>query len=112
MSRVAFEEDAAERIAELEQDNTELRERCSILDKALITSTKNNIERQKLIDELKNPVSAMSKALVLNTSEDDEKIDRAKVIIQNLLDAFFAVEGDQARELEAVKEARKFLKEE
>lgn len=73
------------------------------------TYTKNNIERQNLIDELKDQVSAMSKASVLNTSEDD--MMKAKVIIQNLLDSFFAVEGDRARELEAVKEARKFLKE-
>lgn len=108
--RAVFAEDAAERIAKLEQDNTELRERCSIFDKALITSTKNNIERQELIDGLKDQVSAMSKASVLNTSEAD--MMKAKVIIQNLLDSFFAVEGDQARELEAVKEARKFLKEE
>ena len=51
----------------------------------------------------------MSKTSVLNTSEDDMK--KAKVIIENLLDSLFAIEGDQARELEAVKEARKFLKE-
>lgn len=42
-----------ERIAELEKDNAELKGQCSILDKSLITSTKNNIERQKIIDELK-----------------------------------------------------------
>ena len=42
-----------ERIEELEKENAELKERCNILDKSLVTSTKNNIKRQKIIDELK-----------------------------------------------------------
>ena len=43
--------------AKLEKENAELKERCSILDKSLITSTKNNIERQKIIDEIKEQLT-------------------------------------------------------
>ena len=42
-----------EKVNELEKENAELKEQCSILDKSLVTSTKNNIERQKIIDEIK-----------------------------------------------------------
>jgi hypothetical protein len=46
-----------EQIAELEKENAELKERCSILNKSLVTSTKNNIERQEIIDELKKQLT-------------------------------------------------------
>ena len=71
----------------------------------------------KAIDEkycLKHNVPFITedkKKVYLRLASDSDALDKAKVIIQNLLDSFFAVEGDQARELEAVKEARKFLKE-
>ena len=35
----------------------ELEGQCSILDKSLVTSTKNNIERQEIIDELKKQLT-------------------------------------------------------
>ncbi|MBO6130938.1 MAG: hypothetical protein J6P28_03120 [Treponema sp.] len=44
-------------VEKLEKENAELKERCSILDRSLVTSTKNNIERQKIIDEIKEQLT-------------------------------------------------------
>ena len=80
------------RIAELEKENAELKEQCSILDKSLVTSTKNNIERQKIIDEIK------------------EQFTRAKEIIEELYNIIPASMSDYAKE--PMEHARKFMTEE
>lgn len=39
-----------------------------------------------------------------------EQLTKAKEIIENLLDDLIAIDGEETGELEAVKEAREFLK--
>lgn len=80
-------------IEKLEKENAELKERCSILDKSLITSTKNNIERQKIIDEIK------------------EQLTKAEEIILKLSTC---LEGHSNNNFEynLLQEAKQFLKEE
>lgn len=83
----------------LTKENAELKERCSILDKSLITSTKNNIERQKIIDEIK------------------EQLTKAKELLKRLLEeerdnVFWEMNGaDKSSYFQVVKQAEQFLKE-
>lgn len=83
---------ALERITELEKENAELKEQCSILDKSLVTSTKNNIERQKIIDEIK------------------KRLTEAKKVIEELYNIIPASMADYAKE--PMEHARKFMTEE
>lgn len=52
------------RITELEQENANLKKRCDTLDKSLVVSTKNNIERQNIIDEYKEQIAELSKRAI------------------------------------------------
>ena len=81
-----------EKVNDLEKENAELKEQCSILDKSLVTSTKNNIERQKIIDEIK------------------EQLTEAKEIIEELYNIIPASMADYAKE--SMEHARKFMTEE
>ena len=81
-----------EKVNDLEKENAELKEQCSILDKSLVTSTKNNIERQKIIDEIK------------------EQLTEAKEIIEELYNIIPASMADYAKE--PMEHARKFMTEE
>ena len=79
-------------VEKLEKENAELKEQCSILDKSLVTSTKNNIERQKIIDEIK------------------EQLTEAKKVIEELYNIIPASMSDYAKE--PMEHARKFMTEE
>lgn len=79
-------------VEKLEKENAELKEQCSILDKSLVTSTKNNIERQKIIDEIK------------------KRLTEAKKIIEELYNIIPASMADYAKE--PMEHARKFMTEE
>lgn len=74
----------------------ELKERCNILDKSLVTSTKNNIERQKIIDELKEEKAELKLKLealegqipwkdIKDKSEVIGKLTKAKELIKRLM---------------------------
>ena len=45
-------------------------------------------------------------------NKEHYQLNRAKEIIKNLIDDFTAIDGEEIRELEAVKEAEQFLMEE
>lgn len=81
-----------EKVNDLEKENAELKEQCSILDKSLVTSTKNNIERQKIIDEIK------------------KQLTEAKEIIEELYYIIPTSMFDYAKE--PMEHARKFMTEE
>ena len=75
----------------------ELEERCSILDKSLITSTKNNIERQEIIDELK------------------KQLTKAKELLKKIEKIVYSGENEIKRLskiVDILAEAEQFLKEE
>lgn len=76
-----------------EQENAELKKLCNVLDKSLITSTKNNIERQKIIDRYKG------------------KLTKAKELLKQLVNIEYAVNipKDKIRSLRV--KAEQFLKE-
>lgn len=78
------------------KENAELKERCNILDKSLVTSTKNNIERQKIIDELKEEKAELKLKLealdgqtpwkdIKDKSEVIGKLTKAKELIKRLM---------------------------
>lgn len=79
-------------VEKLEKENAELKEQCSILDKSLVTSTKNNIERQKIIDEIK------------------KRLTEAKEVVEELYNIIPASMSDYAKE--PMEHARKFMTEE
>ena len=76
-------------LAELEKENAELKEQCLILADC---NTCNSTCKTENIE--------MKKQLI-----------KAKEIIKNLIDDLTAIDGEEIRELEAVKEAEQFLKE-
>lgn len=60
---------AEKRIADLEKENKKL-------DRALITSTKNNIERQKIIDSLQAEKEKEKMQIIANCSDKEEGLRR------------------------------------
>jgi chromosome segregation ATPase len=91
----AMYSDFQKHIEELEKENGTLKERCDILDESLITSTKNNIERQKIIDE------------------HNDQLTKAKELLSRLKFDFknFAFEVGITPVSETYFEVEKFLKE-
>lgn len=91
----AMYNDFQKHIEELEKENGTLKERCDILDESLITSTKNNIERQKIIDE------------------HNDQLTKAKELLSRLKSDFknFAFEVGITLVSETYFEVEKFLKE-
>ena len=74
---------------ELEKENAELKEQCLILadcNTCNSTCKTENIEMKK-------------------------QLTKAKEIIKNLIDDLIAIDGEQTRELYAIKKAEQFLKE-
>lgn len=62
-------------------------------------------------ERCKNCIKCEGGYYQLGETEKDEKLAKAKKLIQNLLDCWTTLEGDEIRELKAVKEAEQFLKE-
>lgn len=72
-------------------------------------------------DEIKNRISMALKDPILQQGfeiickenaelkKQDEQLTKAKEIIKNLIDDLTAIDGEEIRELEAVKEAEQFL---
>lgn len=112
------ESEDVNRIAELEKENAELKKQCDTLDKSLVVSTKNNIERQKIIDEYKERIAEFEAKLLqeretywgkgFNYSKD--QITQAKEIIKELLESCFGY-ASKSVNYEIKARAEKFLKE-
>lgn len=74
------------------------------------SSTKSLIERQRLqIESLEGQTPWKD---IKDKSEVIGKLTQAKEIIKNLIDDLTAIDGEEIRELEAVKEAEQFINEE
>lgn len=72
-------------------------------------------ENAELKEEVKNNEDLATVAYMQGAESQKKKADKqlakAKEIIKNLIDDLTAIDGEQIRELEAVKEAEQFLKE-
>ena len=72
-------------------------------------------ENAELKEEVKNIEDLATVAYMQGAESQKKKADKqlakAKEIIKNLIDDLTAIDGEQIRELEAVKEAEQFLKE-
>lgn len=72
-------------------------------------------ENAGLKEEVKNNEDLATVAYMQGAESQKKKADKqlakAKEIIKNLIDDLTAIDGEQIRELEAVKEAEQFLKE-
>jgi len=111
----------ADYIEKLEKGNAELKERCNILDESLVTSTKNNIERQKIIDELKNrdcwkscEYANPKSELIGQHIKDVQDLSKAKGIIKKIEKIFYSGENAIKRLSkisDILAEAETFLKE-
>lgn len=75
-----------QKIPQLERKIASIRGAHSVDCKKLKARTEQVERLKKENAELRKQISAMSKALVLNVSEADEKLNRAKEIIKELLD--------------------------
>lgn len=71
-------------IEALEKENAELKKQCDILDKSLITSTNNNIKRQKIIDELKEKLEHRN-CVDCSNYGSNIKLLKAKELIKNII---------------------------
>ena len=72
-------------------------------------------ENAELKEEVKNNEDLATVAYMQGAEsqkkKSEKKLTKAKEIIKNLIDDLTAIDGEQIRELEAVKEAEQFLKE-
>lgn len=114
---------AIHRVETLVKENAELEKRISVLlskikhltehlepqtMKALFEQVEEEVRQEQRIKKLEEQVSAMSKALVLNTSDGDkEKLAKAIEVIKALRDDYYAV----AKKSGLWKQSEQFLKE-
>lgn len=86
----AMYDDFQKQIEKLEKEKAELKERCNILDKSLITSTKNNIERQKIIDGYNDKLIKVKE--LLSRLKFDFKNFAFEVGVEPISETYFEVE--------------------
>ena len=88
------EEDVENRVKEFEKENAELKIKVTALEDA----------NRVFIKELDNMISG-SINILQNIVRNKEQFAHAKEIIKNLIDDLIAIDGEEIRELKAVKEA-------
>ena len=109
------------RIAELEKEIAELKK---VAEFQQSSNMSRHFENKKLKEVLavgstfNKALNSMNKSLEEGRDkyrnmvfDKNEQLTKAKKLIQNLLDCWTTLEGDEIRELKAVKEAEQFLKE-
>lgn len=100
-----------QKIPQLERKIASIRGAHSVDCKKLKARTEQVERLKKENAELRKQVSAMSKALVLNVSEADEKLNRAKEIIKELLDTQSQLDPYRDIFKARILKAEEFLKE-
>lgn len=106
---VVFQDKSWVRLTEyqkLQEENEQLRKYCKELEAGFLNYKKNyKTKRQKVFD-LETRVKNSKK----ENQQLKQKFEKAKDIIKNLIDTLEAIDGEQTRELKAVKEAELILK--
>lgn len=114
-SNCTYEEGECIKISVLETENAELERKLEQTEKDLADYQFNYPtikELQEEIAELKAHHKSVCDTLTNTHRNLREKLAEAKEILKSLVDDLEIIDGEQTRELKAVKEAEQFLKEE